>query len=160
MKNLMGKKFGKLKVIKDTKASINQWGGKSRGWECVCDCGEKLIISSNDLLKSRKKSCGCLRKKNGRSYKRRGYVFIKDPTHLNSDSWGYVAEHVKITAGVLGRKLNRGEFIHHKNGIKTDNNPMNLELWTKNHPSGVRVSDLTNFCIKHLETYKPEILKK
>ncbi len=158
MRNLNGRKFGGLKVLRDTGKSIKQYGCRSRGWECVCDCGASIIVSSKDLLKNRKKSCGC--KKSKRKYRRmrRGYALIYIPDHPNADTWGYIPEHRFVVETAIGRSLTEKETVHHKNGIKSENQPENLELWTKKHPSGQRVTDMVAFCIDYLKEYKPEIL--
>jgi hypothetical protein len=60
-----------------------------------------------------------------------------------------MAEHQIVMEEVLGRKLAPGENIHHRNGIRSDNRPENLELWVKVQPTGQRVEDLVAFVVEH-----------
>ena len=54
--DLSGRKFGKLTVLKqsddDTKHGVR--------WICSCECGKQTKATTHDLLKGRRKSCGCV----------------------------------------------------------------------------------------------------
>ena len=39
-----------------------------------------------------------------------------------------------IMSDMLDRRLEDDENVHHKNGMKTDNRPENLELWVSLQP--------------------------
>jgi HNH endonuclease len=60
-----------------------------------------------------------------------------------------MAEHQIVMEEILGRKLEPGENIHHRNGIRSDNRPGNLELWVKMQPAGQRVEDVVAFVVEH-----------
>ncbi|MBQ6635716.1 MAG: transcriptional regulator [Lachnospiraceae bacterium] len=55
--DLTGRRFGKLTVLRKTK---EQNARKDYLWECVCDCGGKILAPSGQLRSGYRKSCGCL----------------------------------------------------------------------------------------------------
>ena len=75
--------------------------------------------------------------------------------HRYTDSRGYIVvvcaggrlerEHRLVMERKLGRRLAPGESVHHRNGIRSDNAPANLELWYRGQPAGQRISDLLGY---------------
>ena len=76
------------------------------------------------------------------------------------DSSGYLK--IKLAKGVwkshhrwimeqhLGRELEKNEYVHHRNGDRTNNDLLNLELWDSNHPPGQRTHEKALFYAKYL----------
>lgn len=95
--------------------------------------------------------------KGGKTKHKAGYIMVRNPEHPRSQSnSGYVFEHILVMEESLGRCLLPGETVHHKNGVRDDNRPENLELWVSSHPAGSRVSDLIDWAHQLLEKYSPE----
>src|SRR5262245_12987681 len=68
-------------------------------------------------------------------------VLVLAPGHPRASSGRYGVEHIRVMEEILGRYLRPGESVHHRNGMRGDNRPENLELWTRPQPSGIRASD-------------------
>ena len=127
------------------------------------------------------KDCGKKHQSHGfcQMHLRRFYLY-SDPhrivnTGVKSDKYGYVQirvikgdagkgkykyEHRIVMEQMIGRELLPGETVHHKNGIRNDNRPENLELWVVGQPSGQRVEDKIVYAIEILEQYAPHLLSE
>ena len=83
---------------------------------------------------------------------------IYDKTHPRSHSNGYVFEHILVMEKMIGRSLVKGENVHHKNAVRDDNRPENLELWKTKQPYGSRIEDKVADALEVLRLYLPESL--
>jgi hypothetical protein len=82
-----------------------------------------------------------------------GYRYVCCYSQPNARANGMLAEHRLIMSNVLGRALHDDETVHLVNGMRTDNRPENLELWSKGQPAGQRVVDKLAWARELLNRY-------
>lgn len=172
--DLVGQVFSRLTVISYYGSSKKEGNTKSRGalWSCQCKCGNIIITLAHSLRSGHTRSCGCLQKdtitaisvaktgpannfwKGGAPIKdAHGYRLLKAKDHPYARKIGYVNEHRLVMEKILGRYLHPDETVHHKNGIRDDNRPENLELRAGKHGKGQTVEDLVIWAKEILQRY-------
>jgi hypothetical protein len=131
------------KEFRRSKRTIYRWiqDGDLKNTRTIHDIHLIDIIELKNFLKKRKKQFDLYRKKpfqpsrpeGDRRTDPAGYVWI----YIKNQKGKISArkEHRVIMEEILGRPLHRWEHIHHKNGLKNDNRPENLEIVinTKHH---------------------------
>lgn len=128
--DLTGKKFGRLTVLKRAYNKKQENGKSVIYWECVCDCGNKRIVSGHSLRSGGSKSCGCLHKeivkermnKFNEKLKKKNKCYIDDDTvtvyarggimlcdksdwEQFSDNWWFIAKDGYATTYRNGRYI-------------------------------------------------------
>lgn len=127
---------------------VNKWPvkgyqGRHAGYRCITKCHEcskergftlSVINKGGGLYCSvscRRKHQGIrMRGKNHPNWKGGVRICSKHKYRLikNVETGEYEREHRLVMEKYLGRKLMKNEWVHHKNGIKTDNRISNLIL--------------------------------
>ena len=72
---------------------------------------------------------------NGGKHMHNGYIEIYAPKHPHKNKRNCIYEHQKVMEDYLGRYLEKGEVVHHKDLCKTNNNIENLQLLTMSEHS-------------------------
>lgn len=81
-----------------------------------------------------------------------GYVAVFYPQHPNSTKDGYVMEHHLVMEQNIGRYIQAGEVVHHKNHKRDDNTIENLELMTFKEHASLHMKE------RHAENKRKEVL--
>lgn len=66
--DLTGQKIGRLTVNSYSHTTEH----RRIMWNCTCDCGNTVVVQTNDLRRKHTTSCGCLRRETARNTKWRG----------------------------------------------------------------------------------------
>lgn len=91
--------------------------------------------------------------KGGRTTHEAGYLMVRLRGHPRAKTNGYVFEHVDVMESMLGRQMLPDESVHHRNGVRDDDRPGNLELWVRPQPSAIRKEDAVASAREILERY-------
>ncbi len=101
-RDLLGKKYGALTAIKETKSRAASGSVK---WECQCDCGNRAFVSAGSLENGDTKSCGCEKKKQTEeTFKKAKEENCKEGTNLLSLT---EKERINNTSGIKGVYFNK-----------------------------------------------------
>lgn len=166
-KDLTGQKFGRW-IALERSSSVVRWKHNKKSsttyWKCRCVCGFETRVSYSNLMTGVKKNRGCKRcslkdvRKNAKRadwVSKDGYVMTRNYPNPHKTKSGIVPRsvHRVVMEHMLGRELLPTETVHHINGIRTDNRPANLELWSTRHPRGQRIPDILDFAFDMIKNY-------
>ena len=54
--DMTGRKYGRLLIV--SRAKNNKYGNAF--WNCICDCGNKVVARGSSIRSGHTKSCGCI----------------------------------------------------------------------------------------------------
>ena len=92
-------------------------------------------------------AAACSRRSKKKTWAQNGYVRVYRPDHPFAHQRGWILEHRLVMEGILGRYLTSGETVHHRNGVRNDNRPENLEVVVTRGPHYGGV--ICPYCEKH-----------
>lgn len=125
------------------KGGISGQEGYYHIWLACKDCGKERWVQIA-WGKPRSERChSCSQRGNRKSWrggmwKSGGYIFIQQLKHPRANSRGYIKRAILALEQRLGRPLLPNMVSHHKNGIKDDDRPENLEELTPSEHARLR----------------------
>jgi len=102
--DISGQKFGRLTALNATEKRDN------KGyiiWNCLCDCGNEVEISYNNLLYTKQNSCGCQRKENNQKLA----TYLTHVAGTSVDSLKSKKVPTDNTTGYKGVYFIRGKYV-------------------------------------------------
>src|ERR1700727_1589802 len=121
----------------------------------LCACGAtKQVHSATCSAWRTEKGDSNSNWRGGQTRHKKGYLMSRVPGHPRAGNGNYVFEHILVMERVLGRYLLPSESVHHLNGVRDDNRPENLELWTRPQPPGIRGADAVAWAREILARYE------
>lgn len=104
-RKLNGRKFGRLTVVGDGFFVTHGIKKPQRFWSynCVCDCGEKRVVSERSLWNGTTKSCGCARKDKWSEYLSTGG---RRKYEIGMMAWNHIYNRYKKSAAERGLEFN------------------------------------------------------
>ena len=129
--DLTGQKFGRL--------TIQEWAGNGK-WQCLCECGNIVLVQTDNLKNGNTKSCGCLQKQRSsetsfisRVGERYGKLVVIE--RVENNRFGHVCYKCKCDCGgetiVDINNLRNG--ITNSCGCLKSKGEMIINNWLQNH---------------------------
>lgn len=100
IKDITGQRFFRLTVTRRAEDAITKSGAKVVVWECLCDCGNTILVRISNL-RNGTKSCGCWRTQFPRANKSHGKTHTRiysiwnqmiqrctNPNHISFPNYG------------------------------------------------------------------------
>lgn len=141
MTNLSGHRFGRLTVLEFSRKDKYD----KVYWLSKCDCGKRKIIRHDSLTSNTIKSCGCLRKENGKEWS------IKNIKHGMTKTREYNTWHSMI------QRCNNEKNTNYKNygqrGIRVCVGWLSFDTFFKD--MGIRPTGMTLDRIDNNGNYEP-----
>lgn len=112
--DLTDQRFGRLKVEKRAK-TVARNGNVC--WQCLCDCGNRVVVEGYALRKGITRSCGCLRREVSRRNARHNESFLnaQGGALVNKNGIGYssLIKSKRNRTGVIGVSFDKksGTYI-------------------------------------------------
>lgn len=142
-----------------TRAMVKERNPGARVTVACAQCGTDITRAQSQLGKRSFCDRDCqhefLRSQGIRQITAGGYVRLYvGRDHPGATKTGHIFEHRKVMQEILGRPLVEDENVHHVNGVRDDNRPENLELWSSSQPKGQLVADKIRWAREFLSLYE------